>query len=1821
MSLGSKFIENAFIRVETGMSWLRRCRSVALPALASITIAVMATAMVQGQVNVTTYQNDIGRTGQNLSETILNTSNVNPTLFGKLFSQSVVGQVYAQPLYLSGVVINGVTHNVVYVATEHDQVYAFDADSNTGANASALWTASMLSTTHGAAVGATTVPWPAGSDIAPEVGITGTPVIDPVSGTLYVVSKTVEGGATIQRLHALDVTSGAEKFGGPVAIAASVAGTGTGSVNGVLSFDPAWHNQRPGLLLLNGIVYIGFASHEDSGPWHGWIISYNASTLKQAGVYCASPNGIAGGFWASGAGLAADQVDPVNHPYGRLFAVTGNGDYNATKPYTNNMDYGDSHLNLDLTNGQPTVTDEFTTKQQASLAAQDGDVGSGGVMVLPNQSTGSNPHLLVQADKQGSIFLLNRENMGGYNTTADQVIQELSYAVGNVGVWSSPAYWNGNVYFWGRFDYLKSFALNNGLLSTTPTRSTEQYAFPGATPSISANGNTQGIVWTINSEAFATGGPAILQAHSASNVATTLYSSSTNAARDAAGAAVKFAVPTIANGKVYVGAANEIDIYGLLNGATQTSAPVISPGTESFTGSITVTITDATPGASIYYTTNGTAASTSSTLYTGPITVSNTETINAIAIGTGMLLSAQASATFTSSSVTSPVTFSLPTGTYTTTQSITLSDPSAGAVIYYTVDGSIPTTASTVYSAPISVTSTETITAIAIAPSMVTSTPVAQTYTIQSSQVSVNFGGGFTSASGQINLNGSSRLSGSSLLLTTGLAGQAGSAWFSTPVNIQTFTSDFTFKLTNPSADGMTFTIQNASQSVVAMGGNGYQLGYQGIGNSAAIKFDLYNSSGEGPDSTGLYLNGASPTVPAIDLRTTGINLHSGDVMAVHLTYLGTTLTMKITDTVTLASWSTSWTVNLPTSIGSNTAYVGFTAATGGLTATQAVLSWTFASSAGSTTTATPTFSVAAGTYTSTQSVSITDSTAGATIYYTTDGSTPTTSSTVYSGPISVSTTETINAIAVATGYTTSAVATAAYTINPPAATPTFSLAAGTYTSTQSVSIADSTAGATIYYTTNGSTPTTSSTVYSGPISVSTTETINAIAVATGFSTSAVATAAYTISTATQASTPVITPSGGVYNSAQSVTISDATPGAAIYYTINGTTPTAASTLYKSPITIANSFTLQAIAVASGLSNSAVATATYSLVDATPVLSLAAGTYTGTQTLTITCASPTAGIWYTTNGINPQANPAVATKYTGPITISATETVKVQAIQTGFTASPIVSASYTIQPGTAAPVFSPAAGSYGPAQQVTISDSTAGAVIYYTADGSTPTTSSAVYAGPITVAASQTLQAIAATSASTASSVTVAAYTINGPAAAPGFSLLPGTYTGTQTVSITDSTAGATIYYTTNGSAPTTSSTVYAGPISVSVSETINAIAVASGYSTSAVSSATYTISSQAAAPVISPAGGTYTGAQAVTLTDSTPGATIYFTVDGSTPTTASFFYTAPISVTASETLKAMAVAPGYSNSAIVTAVYTISQLTPAATPTFSVAAGNYSSAQSVALSDATAGATIYYTTNGSVPTTSSAVYSAPINVATSQTINAIAVASGFSTSAVATATYTIGTATPTINYSSGFNATGLSMNNGASLVGSALQLTDGGAGEARTGWFATPVNVQKFTTDFNFQATSAVADGFTFAIQNASKGPYALGGNASYLGYGLIGTSVAVKFDLYSTGGSVAGTTGFYTNGAVPNTPEIDLTGSGVDLHSGNVMHAHVVYDGTTLSLTITDTVTNATFTTSTAINIPAIVGKNTAYVGFTGSTGGLTAIQNVLNWTYTVN
>jgi len=1704
-------------------------------AIGLFTIVSCSAICANAQVNVTTYQNDIGRTGQNLNETLLTPSNVNTTSFGKLFSIPVDGQVYAQPLYMSGITVNGATHNVIFIATENDSVYAFDADSNGGANASPLWKASMLTAAHGAAAGATTVPsTTVGTDITPQVGITGTPVIDPATGTLYVVSKTVEGSTYPQRLHALDIATGAEKFGGPVLLTASVPGTGNGSVNGTLTFDSLWENQRPALLLLNGIVWIGFSSHGDNGPWHGWVLGYNAGTLTQTGAYCTSPNAGGSGIWMSGGGLSADRLDPVNHPYGRMFFPTGNGAYDAVKPYTNKMDYGDSHIALDLTNGVPTVTDEFTTNAQALLNSEDGDVASGGMMVIPDQTTGAYPHLAVQAGKQGYMYLINRDNMGGFNSSADQIVQEQAYVVGVNGAWSSPAYWNGNVYWWGRNDYLKSFPLANGLLSTTPTKSSQILFYPGATPVVSANGNTQGIVWAVDTYGYANNNPAVLWAHNASNVAVPIYSSSKNATRDAAGVAVKFVVPTIANGKVYVGTSTEVDVYGLLNGVTQTATPVFTPGTESYATSVSVTITDATPGSKIFYTTNGTAPTASSTPYTGPITVTTTETIKAIATTTGFLNSAIASATYSNVSQVSVVAFSEPTGAYTSAQTITLTDSTAGASIYYTTDGSTPTAASTLYTGPITVSSTETITAVAVATGLSNSTPLAQTYTINTAGTGINFTQGFAASTGVVILNGYAALNDSRLQLTNGVAGEASSAWYYQPVNVSAFTTDFTFQLSNPGADGMTFAIQNAPQGTAAKGDNGLALGYATITNSAAIKFDIYSNAGEGPDSTGLYTNGAVPTVPSINLSGTGIDLHSDDDMAVHLTYDGATLSMTITDMVTAATWSTSWAINIPSTIGSSTAYVGFTGGTGGQTASQKILTWSFSSSAGNPTAATPVFSPAAGTYTSAQNVTISDTTAGAVIYYTTNGTTPTVSSSVYSGPVAVSATETLKAIAVAPGFSTSAVGSAAYTINlQAAATPAFSPAAGTYASAQTVTISDTTAGAVIYYTTNGTTPTiTSSSVYSGPITVSATQTVKAIAAAPGFSNSAVGSAAYTINLQT-AATPAFSPAAGTYTSAQTVTISDTTTGAKIYYTTDGTTPTTSSTLYSSAITV-----------------------------------------------------------------------------------SATKTLKAIATATGFSTSAVGSAAYTINLPAATPTFSPAAGTYTSAQTVTISDTTAGAVIYYTTNGTAPTTSSPIYTAPITVSATATINAIAVASGSSTSAVGSAAYTISALTPPPTFSVPSGTYDNRFSVALSDTAAGSTIYWTSNGTTPTTSSTVYTGPISVPTAKTIQAIAVAPGLGASTVASASYTL--LAAAPVFSIPGGTYPGPVSVALTTTTTIGRIRYTTNNTLPTTSSPVYTTPILVSSRETITAMTEMTGFTTSATLRNTYVITAA--AATPTFSPVSGSYTSAQTVTISDATAGATIYYTTDGSTPTASSAIYSGPITVSATQTLNAIAVASGVSDSAVGSAAYTISAATPTINFGSGFTSANLNLY-GATISGGALQLTDGGGGENRLAWYLKPVNVQAFTSDFNFQNTAAVADGFMFIIQNSANGVWALGGSGGNLGYTGIGSSVGIKFDIYDDSGEGIDSTGFYINGATPTVPSLDMTTSGVNLRSGNILHAHVTYDGTTLTLTITDTVTGASFTTSKAINIPATVGSNTAYVGFTASTGASTAVQKILNWTYAVN
>jgi PQQ-like domain len=523
------------------------------------TVSLSGTGTTQAaNVNVTTYHNDNSRTGQNLQETILTTSNVNSTKFGKIFSQPIDGYSYSQPLYVSNVAIpsRGV-HNVIYVATMNDSVYAFDADSNTGSNAQPLWHVSFTNP----AAGITTVPTSnlhCTDAITTQVGIMSTPVIDTTSNTMYVVARTLENGDYYFRLHALDISTGTEKLGGPVAIEASAPGTGPGSSGGSISFNSQLENQRAALLLQNGLVYISWGSLCDYGHYHGWMMAYDASTLAQTAVWLTTPDGQEGAIWQSGNGPAGDS----SH---NTFIAVANGTFDIDR---GGSDYGQSIVKV----GPPAggvfpILDYFTTYNALTYNLTDLDIGSSGLTLLPEQP-GPYPHLLIQGDKTGDLFLINRDAMGSFDPDNDnQIVQYIPAA--DAGMWSSPAWWNNNVYIGGSGDYLKSFSFNTttGLLSSTPASQTvAKYGYPGTTVSISSNGISNGIVWALNNGQYASlTGVAVLNAYDATNLGKRLYSTSQNSARDNAGLPVKMTVPTIANGKVYITTQTVLIVYGLLN--------------------------------------------------------------------------------------------------------------------------------------------------------------------------------------------------------------------------------------------------------------------------------------------------------------------------------------------------------------------------------------------------------------------------------------------------------------------------------------------------------------------------------------------------------------------------------------------------------------------------------------------------------------------------------------------------------------------------------------------------------------------------------------------------------------------------------------------------------------------------------------------------------------------------------------------------------------------------------------------------------------------------------------------------------------------------------------------------------------------------------------------------------------------------------------------------------------------------------------------------------------------------------------------------------
>lgn len=500
--------------------------------------------------DVLTYHNDNARTGQQLNETTLTPANVNSSTFGKLFVISVDGKVDAEPLYAAGLSVGGATHNVLVVATEHGSVYAFDAD-----NGTTLWQKSMLLS------GETTSDDHSCGQVSPEIGVTSTPVIDLNAGphgTIYAVAMSKAGTQYFQRLHALDLTTGAEQFGGPTTIQATFPGSGDNSSGGNVIFDPGQYKDRPGLLLMNGIIYTAWSSHCDIRPYTGWMISYNQNTLAQISVLNVTPNGNEGSFWNAGAGPAADTN-------GNIFALNANGVFDTnldTNGFPAQRDFGNAFLRLSTNGGQLAVADYFAPTDTAAENATDGDLGSGGALVVPDltDSTGKTRHLAVGAGKDGHIYVVDRDNMGKFNAANNSnVYQDVASALAG-SVFSMPAYFNGVIYYGAVGDTLRAFPFSQARLALSATsQSATTFPFPGATPGISANGSSNGIVWAAEN-----GSVAVLHAYDATNLSHELYNSNQAGTRDQFGVGNKFITPMIANGKVYVGTTNSVGVFGIM---------------------------------------------------------------------------------------------------------------------------------------------------------------------------------------------------------------------------------------------------------------------------------------------------------------------------------------------------------------------------------------------------------------------------------------------------------------------------------------------------------------------------------------------------------------------------------------------------------------------------------------------------------------------------------------------------------------------------------------------------------------------------------------------------------------------------------------------------------------------------------------------------------------------------------------------------------------------------------------------------------------------------------------------------------------------------------------------------------------------------------------------------------------------------------------------------------------------------------------------------------------------------------------------------------
>ena len=1724
--------------------------------------------------DVLTYHDDNGRTGQYLTETTLTPTNVNSGSFGKLFTDNLDGQVYAQPLFMANVAIAGQgTHNVVFVATEDDSLYALDADDNMAP----LWQARFVDPSAGV-----TVPTNsdiAGSTIIPTIGITSTPVIDASTGTIYVVAnvKVTSGGtSTIEQvLHAVDVTTGADRAS--TVILPTLPGTGAGNVNGQITYQAQYENQRSALLLDDGVIYVATASYGDNGPYQGWLVGYDATSLAQVNAFIVAPDYGQGGIWMSGSGPAADAQ-------GNIYLTTGNGPFTAYQP--GGIDYGQAYLKLSTAGGTLKVVDYFAPYDANALNNVDGDIGSSGVTLLPDivdPATGLTHQEAVGGAKHGTLFLLDRNNLGGFNsapgaTSDPNILQEVPFTF----IFSTPAYYNGQVYFDSPNDPITAFALNpDGTLNPVPASETANgFAIFGSSPSISADGASDGIVWANN------GG--ILEAYDASNLANKLYSSDQAGSRDFLGNYVKFSVVTVADGKVYVGTSTGLVAFGLLSVPTTPPAGLSAVATSSTTA--TVSWSDTSPTAS-------------------------TDTVHVDA-------STDGGATFS------------PLGTST---------PGARS---FSATGLSPST-SYVFRAT-------TFNGTGDSPPSNTATAATP-----SAAGEVNYLAGFAGEAGLV-LVGNAQVSGTGLQLTDGGINEVAAAYTSTPVAVSSFLSQFHFQLTNPRGEGFTFIIQGNGPTSIGGGGGG--LGSWIIPKSVAVKFDLANNSGEGSDTTGLFLNGVQPTIGSVvptagdlSLADGGINLFSGDVMNAFLTYDGATLQVTITDTVTGASATQSYAVNIPSVVGGPTAYVGFTAATDGSSATQTILDWSY-SPGGLAPPAAPTALTAARpvpTEVDLSWVNNSPTAAAILVEESTDGvnfnqvaSIPGSSTSYALTGLGASTPFTFRIRALSSGgdspYSNSVT-------NPPIAPPlTPTNGAPSQLTATSVVLTwdDNATNETSYqilrkagsgtYATIATLPANTTTYTDSGLSPNTTYSYHILAVNaagnTDFTGVLITTPPPGIPQAPEGvrATAVIASeidlswidTATAAYAVTGVVVEESTDGVnftpiatlapdANAYAVTGLAP---STTYTFGIAAENSIGDSDFSYTPSITTqgpTAPATLDYS------------GGFAGAAGLGLTNKAAVVGtrLRLTDGGLGEAAS-AFTTAPVGIASFSTRFTFQLTNAQAdGFT--------FAIQGGAPNSIIWGGAGlgSWNMARSVAVKfdlynnageggDSTGlfldgaypnlGGVAPTSGDVDLTGTGIDLHAGDIMTAAitydGATLTVTIAdtkTGASASQSYAVDIPTIvGGPVGYVGFTA------GTGGLGAVQDILGWTY---TNALTPP--------PIPSAPTDLSAAVASAGEIDLSWIDTA-----DDATAVLVEESTDGVNFNQVASLA---PGATTYAVIGlaASTP------YTFRVRAAGASGDSAYSnLATGTTAAPPIPSPPSGLSATVASTTEIDLSWSNTADdATAVLVEESTDGVNFNQVASLAPGATTYAVIGLAASTPYTFRVRAAGAAGDSDYSSTIAAT----TATPappsTLDYSGGFaGAAGLGLTNKAAVVGTRLRLTDGGLGEAASAFTTAPVGIASFSTRFTFQLTNAQADGFTFAIQGGAPNSIIWGGAG--LGSWNMARSVAVKFDLYNNAGEGGDSTGLFLDGAYPNlggvaptSGDVDLTGTGIDLHAGDIMTAAITYDGATLTVTIADTKTGASASQSYAVDIPTIVGGPVGYVGFTAGTGGLGAVQDILGWTYT--